>query len=102
MDTDRRAGKLTTAVRFGRSFAISEYIFCILAGMMAPFAVILITQDHKLISMAAGIGLLAIPCFKTICSIASGPALNELLAKTGRLLLIYSILFSIGWVLCSR
>src|SRR5208283_4567440 len=43
MDTDRRAGKLTLAVRFGRSFAMSEYLFCIIAATLIPFTLVLIT-----------------------------------------------------------
>ena len=102
IDTDRRAGKLTLAVRFGRSFAMSEYLFCIIAATLIPFAVILVTDDHKGIAWASLIGFCAIPCVKAAFTHLDGPALNRVLADTGRLLLIYSALFSIGWLLCSR
>jgi len=102
IDTDRRAGKLTLAVRFGRSFAMGEYLFCIIAATLTPFAVYLITDDHQGIAVASLIGFCAIPCVKAAFTHLDGAGLNRALAQTGRLLMIYSALFSIGWVLCSR
>jgi len=102
IDTDRRAGKLTLAVRFGRSFAMSEYLFCIIAATLIPFAVFLITRDHQGIAIASLIGFCAIPCVKAAFTHLDGAGLNRVLGDTGRLLLIYSVLFSLGWVLCSR
>jgi len=102
IDTDRRAGKLTLAVRFGKSFAMSEYLFCIIAAALIPFAVILVTNDHQGIAIASMIGFIAIPCVKAAFTQSDGVILNKVLADTGRLLLIYCALFSIGWVLWSR
>jgi len=102
IDTDRRAGKLTLAVRFGRGFALNEYLFCIMAATLTPFAVYLITDDQAGIALASLTGFLAIPCVKAAFTHLDGAGLNKVLAQTGRLLLIYSVLFSLGWVLCSR
>jgi len=102
IDTDRRVGKLTLAVRFGRSFAMSEYFFCIIAATLTPFAVVLITGDHQGIAAASLIGFCAIPCVKAAFTHLDGAGLNRILGDTGRLLLIYSALFSLGWLLCSR
>jgi 1,4-dihydroxy-2-naphthoate octaprenyltransferase len=102
IDTDRRVGKLTLAVRFGRSFAMSEYLFCIIAATLTPFAVVLITGDHQGIAAASLIGFCAIPCVKAAFTHLDGDGLNRVLGDTGRLLLIYSAVFSIGWVLCSH
>jgi len=102
IDTDRRAGKLTLAVRFGRSFAMSEYLFCIMAAVLTPFAVVLITGDHLGIAAASLAGFCAIPCVKAAFTHIDGAGLNRVLGQTGRLLLIYSVLFSMGWLLCSR
>ena len=102
IDTDRRAGKLTLAVRFGRSFAMSEYLFCIMAATLIPFAVVLVTNDHQGIALACLTGFAAIPCVKAAFTHLDGAGLNRVLGLTGRLLLIYSVLFSLGWVLWSR
>ena len=103
IDTDRRAGKLTLAVRFGRSFAMSEYLFCIIAATLIPFAVFLITDDHQGIAMASLVGFFAIPCVKAAFTQLDGAGLNRVLGQTGRLLLIYSVLifYRMG-KLCSR
>ncbi len=102
MDTDRKAGKLTLAVRFGRSFAMSEYLFCIMAAALTPFAVYVMVNGHTGIAAASLVGILAIPCIKGAMTQTDGPGLNRVLAQTGGLLLAYSVLFSLGWVLCSR
>lgn len=102
IDTDRRAGKLTLAVRFGRSFAMSEYLFCIIAATLIPFAVVLITDDYQGVAAASLIGFFAIPCVKAAFTHLDGTGLNRVLGQTGRLLMIYSVLFSLGWILCSR
>ena len=102
IDTDRRAGKLTLAVRFGRSFAMSEYLFCIIAATLIPFAVVLITGDHQGIALASLVGFCAIPSVKAAFTHLDGAGLNRVLGHTGGLLLIYSVVFSIGWLLCSR
>jgi len=102
IDTDRRAGKLTLAVRFGRSFAMSEYLFCIMAATLTPFVVYLITGDHQGMAVASLVGFCAIPCVKAAFTHLDGAGLNKVLGDTGRLLMIYSVLFSLGWILCSR
>ena len=100
--TDKIVGKKTLAVRFGPSFAKTEYIVCMMLAMLTPFIVFCLTMDHVGIVIASVIGLFSIPMIKTVCTSTNGPELNSVLAKTGQLLLIYSFLYSLGWVLCSR
>ena len=102
LETDRRAGKLTLAVRFGRAFAVQEYLFCILMAVITPFLVVLITNDHKAVALAALAGFAAIPLVQTVFTSLDGQALNRVLAATGQLLLAYSFLFSLGWLVCFR
>jgi len=91
------------AVRFGKSFAMSEYLFCIIAATLIPYAVYLITDDHQGMAVASLVGFCAIPCVKgAFTHLDDGAGLNRILGHTARLLLIYSALFSLGWVLCSR
>lgn len=99
IQNDLKSGKLTLAVRFGRSFAISEYFFCMSAACLTPILIYSIIQDHIETLMASATLLLAIPALKAVACQTDGPSLNNALAFTGKLLLIYSILFSIGWIL---
>lgn len=102
IEGDRRAGKMTLAVRFGRKFAVCEYLFFIMAATVCPLAVYLITNDHVGMVMASATGFLAIGSIHTVMTNEEPEHLNNILAQTGRWLLLYSILFSFGWILCSR
>lgn len=102
MNEDRKADKKTLAVRFGAGFAQSQYIVCVMLAMVTPFIVFCLTHDHLGMVIASASGLLAIPMIKTVCQYTHPTQLNEVLAETGRLLIVYSFLFSLGWVLCSR
>ncbi len=99
IESDRKTGKHTLAVRFGRSFAQTEYLFCILGAAISPIFLYLYMDDHAPILFSSVISIMAIPAFKAILNQPEGPALNEALAFTGKLLLVFSVLFSIGWIL---
>ena len=99
IESDQKVGKRTLAVRFGRSFAISEYLFSIIAASLIPVFVYWMIEDRIAILSCSILIFIAIPIIKTICKKTDGPSLNAALAQTGKLLMIYSILFSIGWVL---
>lgn len=98
IETDRQAGKKTLAVRFGCNFAIFEYIFCVIAGCLVPLVVCVLSGNWwnclPLITI-----LFAFKNIKTIRSQPDSDTLNKLLADTGKLLLVYSVLFSVGQVL---
>jgi 1,4-dihydroxy-2-naphthoate octaprenyltransferase len=96
IDSDRTSGKKTLAVRFGRRFAVTEYVLCIVAACLVP-PILIIAYDHSTwVAVASATVLLAIPAMRTVVA-TSGKPLNHTLALTGRLLLIFSLLFSIGW-----
>lgn len=99
IESDAKSGKKTLAVRFGRSFALSEYLFCMLGAAVIPVFLYLLMQDHLPVLACVVIGLAAVPTIKTVLTRMEGVALNSALAATARLLLAYSILFSVGWVL---
>ena len=98
-DTDSRAGKKTLVVRFGRAFGYAEFLFFILAASLVPLVTFLVTEDHPLTLFASTIGLWAIPLIITVLQATDGPAFNSALAGTARLIAVYSILFSLGWLL---
>jgi 1,4-dihydroxy-2-naphthoate octaprenyltransferase len=96
IESDRNAGKKTLPVRFGESFARFEYLISIIIAALVPAAMFLMT----------GIGIYAIACilvipaaipsFKKVFTV-KGIVLNDVLATTGKLLLIYAVIFSVGW-----
>ncbi len=98
IDTDRKGGKNSLAVIFGRTFARMEYI-TMLAGAVAVAVVLAITEQKPFLLLTFLYLPLAIKPVKTVLTSTDGEILNDTLAATGRLLLAYGALFSIGWML---
>ena len=98
IEGDRRAGKKTLAVRFGASFARLEYLFSIAAAGLIPAVIFLMTQEAPWSLLSCGIVFWATPEIKTMFTKNDGALLNGVLARTGKLLMLYSVLFSIGWI----
>ncbi|MDF1544847.1 MAG: 1,4-dihydroxy-2-naphthoate polyprenyltransferase [bacterium] len=91
--------KKTLAVRFGKTFSRFEYLICIVFAAATPVA-LLLTGSGKPYSLSASLALLAtIPSIRAVFRLSDSPQLNEVLASTGKLLLLYSLLFSLGWLL---
>ncbi len=99
IDSDQRSGKRTLAVRYGRTFAQYEYAISVLAGALLPVLIYVLIRDHIYILWCSVICFLALPGIHTVFSTTEGPRLNNTLGFTGKILLIYSIIFSIGWIL---
>lgn len=99
VEEDLRAGKRTLAVRFGARFARWEYVTSVVAAALVPVGLFAWTGDHPW-SMLAGVMLaMAIPVFRQVLRGADGAALNPLLGFTGRLSIIYSLVFSLTWLI---
>jgi 1,4-dihydroxy-2-naphthoate octaprenyltransferase len=99
IDSDSKTGKNTLAVRFGRGFARYEYLTTILVASLLPILIFLLIDDHRPIIFSAVTLFIALPIIKTVFTKVDGPSLNSALAQTGKLLVIYSMIFSIGWLL---
>jgi 1,4-dihydroxy-2-naphthoate octaprenyltransferase len=98
IESDRRAGKKTSAVRFGAAFAKVEYLLCLLLGCLTPAVLVIWTGNHHYSLFAVASILFAVPTIRIVFT-KVGAVLNDALADTGKLLLVYSLLFSIGWLL---
>ncbi len=99
-DTDVRTGKRTLAVRFGKTFARWEYLLCVvIAGAVIPVYLCLDARGNWA-ALAGCLALLpALPLIKRVFTSTDGAVLNDALAGTGKVLLLFSILFSAGWLL---
>ena len=98
-DSDARTGKRTLAVRFGKRFSRWEYVACLLLAGAVPVCLVLAHDAPSEILTAVAAVLLAFPAVHLVFTARDGAVLNLVLAKTGQLLLLYSLLFSIGWIL---
>lgn len=99
-DTDVRTGKKTLAVRFGKTFARWEYAACLFAaGLLVPVYLCVRAEGHWFALAGCAALLPAIPLVRTVFISNDGEALNKALAGTGKVLLLFSMLFSVGWLL---
>lgn len=96
---DRAAGKRTLVVRLGRRFGVSLYAVCVIGALLLPVAIVLWLGQHHW-SMATLLLLpLALKHIRTLAATADPHTLNPLLGATGRLLVLWAVLFSAGWIL---
>ncbi|HEV3129891.1 MAG TPA: 1,4-dihydroxy-2-naphthoate polyprenyltransferase [Solirubrobacteraceae bacterium] len=99
LETDRRAGKKTLAVRFGRRRARALYAtavwssfllaqICWWAGSLSPWLLLVLLVAPP-----------AVPLVRTVRTRTDGPALNAALARTGMLQLAFCVLLAAGVLL---
>jgi len=95
--TDKKSGKKTLAVRFGRNFARTEFILCVFLAIVTPIFLAILINSHWFISFSI---LIIIPGYYAIRQILfakDGVELNKTLSITGKIILLYGLLFSLGW-----
>jgi len=101
IETDRRAAKMTLAVRMGRKNAVVLYRMLVL-GAYAVLPIALIAGDGSLLPL---IGLASLPLaigpLRITANRTDGPSLNGALAATGTLLGAFSLLVSAGLLIAS-
>ena len=99
IDTDRRAGKMTLAVRIGRERARRLFV-ALLLGAYAILAIGLAATGGPATALIALLSLpLAIGPIRTVRARTDGPSLNEALAQSGALLGAFSLLLAVGLLL---
>jgi len=96
LETDRRAGKTTLAVRIGRGRAVALYRLLVV-GAYAMVPITLLAAGTSALPLIALASLpLALPPLRTLASRTDGAALNSALAATGTLLAAFGLLLSVG------
>ncbi len=94
-EEDRKTQKKTLVVRFGKRFGRIEYLVCLIIGALVPF---IFCKQHPFCLLAL---LFAIPAsflVRTILTYSDSKELNAVLAKTGQVVLLFHILFCLGWI----
>jgi 1,4-dihydroxy-2-naphthoate octaprenyltransferase len=101
IDTDRRAGKRTLAVRLGRDRARRLYL-ALVYGAFAWLPLSLLLAGGPAWALLA---LLALPLAgrpaRAVINRTDGPALNAALAGTGAVLAAFSVLLSVGLLIAA-
>jgi 1,4-dihydroxy-2-naphthoate polyprenyltransferase len=95
IETDRKAGKLTLAVRLGAAGARIEYLLCLAGAYLAPILMWVAGVSSPWVMLAWLSLPLAVRLVRQIYR-DTGRALNLALAGTGQFELVFAVLFSIG------
>ena len=97
-DEDKKKKKKTLAVKFGKSFALYQYILSILISYLILFLIFISFDTSIYVLIPLATLPLAIKLIKEMI-LYKGEKLNETLALTAKLSVLFSLLLSIGIVL---
>jgi 1,4-dihydroxy-2-naphthoate polyprenyltransferase len=101
IDTDRRAGKMTLAVRLGRPRARRLYA-ALMLGSFAFLAIGLAVTEGPAWGLLALAALALVPGpLRAVAERTDGPSLNRALAQTGAALAAFSVLLAVGLLIAA-
>ncbi len=98
IETDRKAGKHTVAVRLGERGARVEYALLLVASYLVPLFLWLSGQVSPWVLLTFLSAGKALAVWKLVAA-RRGRILNQALAGTGQVVLLYGVLFALGLVL---
>lgn len=98
VDQDRKSGKRTLPVRFGRRWAETEFVVLIALAYLVPSLLVLTGRAGKSLLLVLFSLPLALSLIRSLQH-DRGPVLNQTLAGTARLFLVWSVLYSAGILL---
>ncbi len=96
VDTDRRAGKRTLAVKLGRTRASRLFAAMVAVAFASPVAIWVAGGLSAWVLLPLLAVPLAVPLARVVTTRTDGPALNAALARTGALLAAFSLLLAAG------
>ncbi len=94
---DRAAGKRTLVVRLGRDVGVGLYAACVLGAILLPAGLVVWMGASPWTLTTLLLLPLAWRSIRTLIRTTEPERLNPLLAATGRVLVLWAILFSLGW-----
>jgi 1,4-dihydroxy-2-naphthoate octaprenyltransferase len=98
VETDRNAGKGTLAVRLGRRFAKTEFAAAVVVAALVPPLLWWTGRAPAWTLLASAVCLGALPTLAAVVRSRPGDPLLSQLASTGRLLVLFSAAFALGYV----
>jgi 1,4-dihydroxy-2-naphthoate octaprenyltransferase len=98
IETDKKAGKYTLAVRIGRRWTQIQYTFLLFVSYMVPIVLWWENWSSPWVLLTWLSLPLAMSLIKRILA-DQGAALNRSLADTGQLELVFGLLFALGWLI---
>lgn len=99
VDEDRAAGKKTLVVRTGRRFATALYTACFIGAGATTLVVVALSPGHAWALASLIVVPIGVMNARKLKNFDDPAVLNPLLGATAQALLIYCVLFSIGWMI---
>jgi len=99
VETDRAAGRRTLVVRLGRRVGVGLYAACLVGALLVPAGLVWGMNTSVWVLAPLLLLPLVVRAIRTLANTENPEALNPLLAVTGRLLVLWALLFSAGWLL---
>jgi len=97
--SDKESGKKTLIVIIGYRFGLFQYFFSILISFTIPIILVIITKNHYFSLLSVLVIFAAIRPFRKILSTREPEKIISVLAQTSLILFVYSIIFSLGWII---
>ncbi len=98
IEEDRIANKNTLVVRFGKRFGIYQWMSCVTIAGCMPLLLINLKSGHVWVALTSVIVIPALLMLFKMTKEQDASRLNPLLGQTAGLLLLHSIIFSVGWI----
>jgi 1,4-dihydroxy-2-naphthoate octaprenyltransferase len=95
MEGDAKVGKRTLAVRLGATFSRAQYVVCVLAGCTLAVLPLRGTRAEHAALLGCAALASAFPAIRRVL-LREGSDLNPALGMTGKVLVVYSVLFVFG------
>ncbi|HMO52260.1 MAG TPA: 1,4-dihydroxy-2-naphthoate polyprenyltransferase [Kiritimatiellia bacterium] len=99
VEGDRKAGKKTLVVRFGPKYGRFQYAACVVLASAIPYAVVALFAPMRGNTLMSCLILFAAWPVMRLVFTRTGRDLNPGLGMTALLLLVYSMTFSMGWLM---
>ena len=98
-ETDKRVGKRTLAVRFGKKAAKIEYLLCMATIPLTPLLLVLFYDVSPWVFLGLLSFPLALTCIKNVLSSTDPMVQNRTLKMTALLLVFFGMPYSLGLML---
>ena len=99
IESDREAGKRTLAVMLGYRWSRIEYATLVGLAYVVPVALWLLADFELFVLLPLATVPMAIAVTRTVMTERSGEALNPALERTGKLMAVHAVLFTVGLVI---
>jgi 1,4-dihydroxy-2-naphthoate octaprenyltransferase len=96
VEEDRLANKKTLVVRLGKTFGTWFFVFSL---FLALLPILFFYSEHPFSLLSVLIFLPALPLMRLMIAHRDPRSLNQLFGKLGQLQWLFTLLFSIGWML---